>query len=64
MALNAMGSSHSSVSGPLYSNRVYRQRGSKALSLAEIRQKTTCWGPAPADPGYSKERRPRRLFIC
>ena len=23
-----------------------------------------CWGPAPADPGYSKERRPRRLFIC
>lgn len=41
MALNAMGSSHSSVSGPPYSNRVYRQRGSKALSLAEIRQKTT-----------------------
>ena len=24
----------------------------------------TCRGPAPADPGYSKERRPRRLFIC
>ena len=23
-----------------------------------------CRGPAPADPGYSKERRPRRLFIC
>ena len=23
----------------------------------------TCRGPAPADPGYSKERRPRRLFI-
>ena len=24
----------------------------------------TCRGPAPADPGYSKERWPRRLFIC
>ena len=23
-----------------------------------------CRGPALADPGYSKERRPRRLFIC
>ena len=23
-----------------------------------------CRGPAPADPGYSKERRRRRLFIC
>ena len=25
---------------------------------------TTCRGPAPADPGYSKERRPRWLFKC
>ena len=24
----------------------------------------TCRGPAPTDPGYSKERWPRRLFIC
>ena len=24
----------------------------------------SCRGPAPADAGYSKERRPRRLFIC
>ena len=24
----------------------------------------TCRGPAPADPVYSKERWPRRLFIC
>lgn len=39
MALDAIGSSHSL--GTPYSNHVYRQRGSKALSFAEIRQKTT-----------------------
>ena len=41
---------------------------SKRISLLEINlpmeEKDLCWGPAPADPGYSKERRPRRLFIC
>ena len=29
-----------------------------------IIQVATCRGPAPTDPGYSKERWPRRLFIC
>ena len=29
-----------------------------------MRQNIVCQGPAPADPGYSKERWPRRLFIC
>ena len=34
-------------------------------SVHEILQaRILCRGPAPADPGYSKERRPRRLFIC
>ena len=28
----------------------------------EIQFLHTCWGPAPADPGYSKGRRLRRLF--
>ena len=28
-----------------------------------VRDGEYCRGPAPADPGYSKERRPRRLFI-
>ena len=25
---------------------------------------TLCWGPAPADPGYSKERRPPTSLLC
>ena len=44
---------------------------SGSWSLTEMLKKAVhltqgmgCRGPAPADPGYSKERRPRRLFIC
>ena len=35
------------------------------VSLNELRELVMdrCRGPAPADPGYSKERLPRRLFI-
>ena len=44
-------------------------RGSCLLSSLSIASwgpcsGATCRGPAPTDPGYSKERWPRRLFIC
>ena len=36
------------------------------MSLSTLQEivKDRCRGQAPADPGYSKERWPRRLFIC
>ena len=46
---------------------IVKETGMKTIppQKKEIQKsKMACWGPAPADPGYSKERRPRRLFIC
>ena len=34
------------------------------LYKKDLHNLNNCRGPAPADPGYSKERRPRRLFKC
>jgi len=43
---------------------LYGITDSMDMSLSRLQEMVKCRGPVPADPGYSKERRPRWLFIC
>ena len=42
---------------------IKKSREFQKKSTSALLTMPKCWGPAPADPGYSKERWRRRIFI-